>query len=105
MNTQVNRPQFYVTRTRCPISSACPRLTLTVNFTESAQRMSDTLQLVIALIAPQRIGNDSPNVRYALLACRDARWIELTSELAATAPHDKLKRIGHSLSHFVCVEW
>ena len=39
------------------------------------------------------------NVRCAL-ACREIREIQLTSELAATKPHDKLKKhIGHSLHH------
>jgi len=42
--------------------------------------------------------NGSTNVRYAS-ACRDVREIQLTSEFTATEPHDKLKHIGHLLSH------
>ena len=34
------------------------------------------------------------------LACRCVRQIQLTAEVDASAPHDNLKRIGHSLRQF-----
>jgi len=79
---------------------------------ETAQRMSDTLQLVVALIKTQPDRNSSTNVRYAS-ACRrshqNSTWPEQLNEcyllshccrVEWRANDDKLKHIGHSLSSF-----
>jgi len=99
-----------------PAGSFHPQSSMTKGFTQHERNGSTnvrTFQLVVVCIDTPRYRNGSTNVRYAS-ACRRShrhstleewliRWV-IPVQLISDEDNDKLKHIGHSLSHFTGVE-